>query len=86
MDTGKVLSGSGIFRSTGELREFAGGSIGPSWALVERREGTQVEAARPPWAGPNWTREGAVPPSFLLPLLSFLLLLHGLGKGETYSY
>ena len=28
-DIGKVPSDSGIFRSTGELREFAGRSIGP---------------------------------------------------------
>ena len=43
----KVPSDSGIFWSTGELREFTGGSIGPYWALVKRREGPQGEAARP---------------------------------------
>ena len=40
----------------------------------------------PLWADPNWTREGATPPSFLLSLFPFLLLLLQLGKGETYSY
>ena len=35
--------------------------------------------------GPNCTRERAAPPSFLLPLSSFLLVLLQLGKGESYS-
>ena len=34
-DIGKVSSDSGIFRSTGELREFAGRNIGPYWAIRE---------------------------------------------------
>src|SRR3990170_1756588 len=35
-DIGKVPSDSGIFRSTGELREFTGRSNGPYWAIRER--------------------------------------------------
>ena len=45
LDIGKVPSGSGIFRSTGELREYGRRSI---WALLGfRGEG---EAGRPPKA------------------------------------
>ncbi len=73
-DIRKVLSGSGIFRSTDELREFVDGSIGPSWALVESREGPQGEATRPPWVGPNWTREGAH--GLPWPALLFSLMAH----------
>ena len=80
-DIEKVVSDLGIFWSTGELREFVGGSIEPYWALVERREGPQGEAARPPWAGPNWTRMGRLPLLSFSLSLSFLLLLLGIGKG-----
>ena len=43
-DIGKVLSGSGIFRSTGELREYGEEVYGPYWALGEMER----QAARPP--------------------------------------
>ena len=45
-DFGKVPSDSGIFRSAGELREFAGGLKGPTWALVEI-EGSNGSVGRP---------------------------------------
>ena len=69
-DIGKVPSDSGIFRSTGELREFAGeymGLIGPYGNRGERPKGRR----RAPPSGPNWTR-GAAPFSFPLSP-SFLL-------------
>src|SRR5215216_4812579 len=78
---GKVPSDSGIFRSIGELREFTGRSNGPYWAIRERREGPQGVVAPSPWAGPNWTRRGAAPPSFLLSLPLFPSLLLLIGKG-----
>ena len=55
---------SGIFRSTGELREFAGeymGLIGPYGNRGERPKGRR----HAPPSGPNWTR-GAAPLSFFL--------------------
>src|SRR6266536_2651753 len=73
-DIGKVPSDSGIFRSTGELREFTGRSNGPYWAIRERREGPQgVAAPPPPWASPNWNRRGRRPPPSFSLSLSFLL-------------
>ena len=68
MDFGKVPSDSGIFRSTGELREFAGeymGLIGPYGNRGGRRKGR-----RP--VPPLWSElvKGAGP-LFLLPLLLF---------------
>ena len=45
MDIGKVSSDSGIFWSTGELREFTGRVNGPSWALVEIEGGKEVWGA-----------------------------------------
>ena len=88
-----VPSDSGIFRRTGELREFTGGSIGPYWALVERREGPQGEAACPPWLVRIGLGGGAAPPPTFPSLFPFLVsysyylegLLVGLGKGESYS-
>ena len=44
-DVGKVPSDSGIFRSTGELRELTGGSYGPYWAIREREEQAAGAAA-----------------------------------------
>ena len=69
-DFGKVPSDSGIFRSTRELREFAGeymGLIGPYENRGERPKGRR--RATP--SGPNWTRSAAPfsfsrSPSFLL--------------------
>src|SRR3954464_16090671 len=52
-DIGKVPSDSGIFRSTGELREFAGeymGLIGPYGNRGERPKGRR----RAPPSGSNW--------------------------------
>src|SRR3989337_4153719 len=75
-DVGKVPSDSSIFRSTGELREFTGGSYGPYWAIREREE--QAAGAAAPL--PLLVRigqgvGGAQHPSFLLPLPLFLPLL-----------
>src|ERR687897_1792249 len=75
---GKVPSDSGIFRSTGELREFAGeymGLIGPYGNRGERPKGRR--RAAPP--GPNWTR-GAAPFSFSLSP-SFFLSYSGKERG-----
>ena len=68
------------------LPEPPRGFNGPTWALVEI-EGSKGSVGRAPLR-PNriGLGQGGPAPSFLLPLLSFLLLLHGLGKGETYSY
>ena len=67
-DFGKVPSDSGIFRSTGELREFAGeymGLIGPYGNRGERPKGR-----RP--APPLWSElDKGAGPLFLLPLLVF---------------
>ena len=46
-DIGKVPSDSGIFRSTGELREFTGRSNGPYWAIREIEEAGQGEVVPP---------------------------------------
>ena len=78
-DFGKVPSDSGIFWSTGELREFAGEKY---WALlghtgIEER-GQKEGGARNP-SGPNWTR-GAAPFSFSLSP-SFLLSYSGKERG-----
>ena len=76
-DIGKVPSDSGIFRSTGELRD----SPGSIWALlgytgIEKRG--QKEGGARPSSGPNWTR-GAAPFSlFLSP--SFLLSYYNKGR------
>ena len=66
-----VLSDSGIFWSTGELREFAGEVNGPYWALVERGEKVQEVARASPC--PNRIGQGveAPPISFSPSLLSF---------------
>ena len=68
MDIGKVPSDSGIFRSTGELREFAGeymGLIGPYGNRGERPKGRRP--APPLWSELDKGRS----PLFLLPLLLF---------------
>ena len=74
------MSGSGIFRSTGELREYEEEAMGLS--------GKDQEVARaPPKPSPNWTKglgRGPPLPSFSTSLLSPLLLV-GLGKKESYS-
>src|ERR687897_3360082 len=66
-DFGKVPSDSGIFRSTGELREYVLGLIGP---YGKEEKGPQGWPHPSPWSGPNWTREGGRP----LPSFSFSLL------------
>src|SRR3954462_311473 len=74
---GKVPSDSGIFRSTGELREFVLGLIGP---YGKRRERAKRWPRPSPCSSPNWTREGGRPLpsfSFSLPFPSLLLPLHG---------
>ena len=67
-DIGKIPSDSGIFRSTGELREFAEeymGLIGPYGNRGERPKGR-----RP--APPLWSElDNGGSPLFLLPLLLF---------------
>ena len=93
-DFGKVPSDSGIFRSTGELREFAGEKY---WALLghtEKREGLPRAGRAPPQGLVRIGLGGgaAPPPSFpsLFPFLvsySYYMegLLVGLGKRESYS-
>ena len=78
-DIGKVPSDSGIFRSTGELREFVLGLNGP---YGKGEKGPKGWPHPSPWTSPNWTREGA-PPSFFLLLPSLFLLQQG--KEESYS-
>ena len=85
---------SGIFRSTGELREFAGEKY---WALLGhtgKREGLPRAGRAPPQGLVRIGLGGgaAPPPSFpsLFPFLvsySYYMegLLVGLGKGESYS-
>src|SRR3954471_5923686 len=81
-DIGKVLSDSGIFGGTGELRKYGE----EYWALLGHTEiegkGGKEGGAQPP-SGPNWTR-GAAPLSFLLSP-SFPLLLLQQGRRESYS-
>ena len=80
-DIGKVSSDSGIFRSTGELREFVMGLNGP---YGKGEKGPKGWPHPSPWTSPNWTMEGGgAPPSFLLLLPSLLLLQQG--KEESYS-
>ena len=67
---GKVSSDSGIFRSTGELREFTGeymGLIRPYGNSGERPKGRRPA---PPF-GPNWTRGSAPLSLFLSPSFPF---------------
>ena len=69
-DIGKVPSDSGIYRSTGELREFAGEKY---WALLGHtgiEERGQKEGGAHPPSGLNWTR-GAAPFPSPSPPLSF---------------
>src|SRR5215216_7213081 len=74
-DIGKVPSDSGIFRSTGELREFVLGLNGPYGKGEKCLKGWPRP---PPWTGPNWTREGRRPlPSFSFSLTFFLLHVGG---------
>ena len=65
----------GLPEPPGELM----GLNGPWW----KRGGGGKVGPRPP--SPIRIEKGAGPP-FLLSLSLFLLLLPGLGKGETYSY
>ena len=65
-DIGKVPSDSGIFGSTGELREFVLGLNGP---YGKGEKGLKRWPHPSPWSGPNWTREGGrTLPSFSFPL------------------
>ena len=60
-------SASGIFWSTGELREFARRSVGPYWAIRERERGCLGQPP-PPRPSPNWTRgRGCAPSLFPTP-------------------
>ena len=83
---GKVPSDSGIYRSTGELREFAGEKY---WALLGhtgKREGLPRAGRAPPRPSPNWTRGRGCAPSFLaysFPLPCLLLVLHGRNPSWT---
>ena len=65
-DIGKVPSDSGIFRSTGELREFVLGLNGP---YGKGEKGPKGWPHPSPWTSPNWPREGGRP----LPSFSFSL-------------
>ena len=69
LDIGMVPSDLGIFRSTGELWEFAEEVNGPYWALVERwKKGHEVARASP---CPNRIGQGVgarppdTPPTYL---------------------
>src|SRR5918994_2295630 len=57
-DIGKVPSDSGIFRSTGELREFV---LGLNEPYGKREKGPKGWPHPSPWTSPNWTREGGAP-------------------------
>ena len=50
---------SGIFRSTGELREFVLGLNGP---YGKGEKGPKGWPHPSPWTSPNWTREGGAAP------------------------
>src|SRR3954471_290084 len=52
---GKVPSDSGLFRSTGELREFVLGLIGP---YGKGEKGPKRWPLPSSCSSPNWTREG----------------------------
>ena len=82
-DFGKIPSDSGIFRSTGELREFVLGLNGP---YGKGEKGLKGGRAPSPWTGPNWTRERGRPlPSFSFSLPFFLFHVGGgilLGLGS----
>src|ERR687897_1841551 len=82
-DFGKVPSDSGIFRSTGELREFVLGLNGP---YGKGEKGLKRWPRPSPWSGPNWTREGGrLLPSFSFSLPLFLFHVGGgilLGLGS----
>ena len=93
-DFGKVPSDSGIYRSTGELREFAGEKYWALLGLAGKREGLPRAGRAPPHGLVRIGLGGgaAPPPSFpsLFPFLvsySYYMegLLVGLGKGESYS-
>ena len=64
-DIGKVPSDSGIFRSTGDLREFAGEYMGLIGLYGNRGERPKGKRPAHPPSRPNWTR-GAAPFSFSL--------------------
>ena len=57
-----VPSDSGIFLSTGELREFDREGNGPYWALVEGGKKGHEVARASPLPKPNWTSGGGVAP------------------------
>ena len=81
-DFGKVPSDSGIFRSTGELLEFAGEYLGPIGLYGNR--GDRPKGRRP--ARPLWSElDKGCSPLFLLPLLLFPSLLLQQGKEKSYS-
>src|SRR5215216_4229318 len=84
-DIGKVPSDSGIFRSTGELREFSGGSNEPYWAIRECRRQAKGEVAPPhPWVLIGLGEGGGAPLalsySLSLALFPSPLLLKGKGS------
>src|SRR5215216_3337269 len=81
-DIGKVPSDSGIFRSTGELREFVLGLNGP---YGKGEKGLKGWPHPSPWTSLNWTRGGRPLPSFSLSLPFFLFHVGGgilLGLGS----
>ena len=86
----------GLRKCPGQVRAYTGvpgGYQNPPGELMghmglggKRERGGHSGPRAPSPSGPNWTRRGAAPPSFL-PLLSpFLPLLVGVGKEESYSY
>ena len=77
--TSKVFRvSSGIYRSTGELREFVLGLNGP---YGKGEEDLKRWPHPSPWSGPNWTREGGAP---FLPSPFPFLFSYSIWEVESY--
>ena len=68
------------------LPEPLGRVLGLMGLRGKERGAASMGRAPPPPSGPNWTRRGAAPPSFLPPSPPSFPLLIGVGKGESYTY
>ena len=74
MDIGSVPVEIGILPGYREVTGTPREPYGPSWALVERRNGQPKGAARlPPSPSPIRTRRGGRPPFSSFPLWGFLV-------------